>query len=406
MIRPVFCLLVVLSCGRRDARTPALQTRLSSAAPAPMAPLRATVWPDPSLALPANVAWISLSLSSPVSRERLERGLRLQEDEIPIEARWILAAAGPQVDGGIMWGPFSDPRCSTAEAPRLCVGHRYTLWLDGDELETFEVGPEAVVGPFWTGPGSVEVSDNAARLTRPSDLPCVVSALELSVPAPPQTVFDVPHGALVRGLTPDTAYNWSFVCTDAAGFSSPRWSVSLRTLPAQNVRLSEVVVDPRFDWNDSQKGDADLGVPFDGTAAASERASPTDEWVELWNTGAGEVDISGYVVFVEDGTPSEMRVGDAIANKQVFAPDGAPVLPAGGRFVMRLSPSSHNASNAATVVLRDRLFVERDRVALGQGGPDGDATSQDDEAVFACGDETVRAWIKGRATPGEENACF
>ena len=61
-------------------------------------------------------------------------------------------------------------------------------------------------------------------------------------------------------------------------------SFPLLPLPEQRLLLSEVVVDPQFDWNDSQGA---RGLPFDGDAAPSAHPSPTDEWVELWNAGSG-----------------------------------------------------------------------------------------------------------------------
>jgi len=325
--------------------------------------------------------------------------LRLVDGVTEVAPRWVWSAADPVVNGAVMWGPFSDPRCRHDQSDVLCDGHHYSLMLGSVEVATIGVGPERRVGPQWTGAGTVQVGDIGVKLTRATDYPCVVAAASLGLPdALPETIFDPAHGALIAGLLPQTDHQWSVTCINAAGFSSPAWDVSFRTLSAQTLQLSEVVVDPQYDWNDSQ---TPRGAPFDDNAAESDRSSPTDEWAELWNTGEQPLDILGYSVEVQDGTPATMRVADALDDDESYCPAGCTPLPARARMVMRLSPSGSNATNRATIILRDALGLERDRLEL----ENGDATSPANESTSACGTADSRAWQKGVATPGTINAC-
>ncbi len=399
----------VTGCARRATEAPrgvAIDVEIpSGTSPAPSLPppLTARMWPDASRPVPANTAWLVVNFSRPVLRTGLE-ALELSAGEVQVAPHWVWSAADAEVTGAVLWGPFSDPRCSTGDDARLCEGESYALALAAEgSLLTFAVGPALALGPSWIGDGDLQVGDTAVRLTRATSDPCVVIGASLGIEGlPPEAVLDPAAGGLVEGLSPAHDYDWQVVCTNAAGFSSPTWEVAFRTLPEQRIRLTEVVVDPVHDWNDSQYAH---GQPFDPFASPVDRTSPTDEWVELWNGAASSADIADYSVEVEDGTPSRVRVGAMVDARQAFPLSFGTTLESDARLVLRLSPTGQ-ASNAATLVLRDALGLARDRISLGTGSvPSGAASSADDESVSICGDTEARIWRKTRATPAAANAC-
>jgi hypothetical protein len=167
------------------------------------------------------------------------------------------------------------------------------------------------------------------------------------------------------------------------------------------VLLTEIVVDPQQDWNDSGAMVA-AGVPFDSMVDPTAKPSATDEWAELRNLSTFAVDVTDYVVEVDDRNHSSQRVGDAWAARQVYPRTDSLLLGPGAYLVVRLSPPGESAADTALVTLRDPHGFARDSVQLGEGSvPSGKASGVGDEAVALCGGE----WRKTRATPGESNAC-
>lgn len=377
---------------------------------------RATVWPSPERAIPANTGWIVLAFNVPVAAADVAK-LVLNDGAVRVEARWAMLADDPYVRGAILWGPFADARCPDAGEPRLCAGHDYVIdsvegvhsvdGVVGHALATLHVGDASLTGPEWTTLGSVRASDVAVRLTRGVDGPCVLRAPEVPLAgSDPATIFDMEDGEVtIEGLAPATTYDWRLECVDAVGRSTPPWRVQFVTEAARRVVISEVVVDPQHDWNDSSGA---RGLPFDADAAFTDRASSTDEWVELYNRGDVPVDLSAYVVQTLDTSPAEQRVGDVFAAKvaQGFSVSGSAILGPSERLVLRLSPSGENAANDARLRLMDELGLVRDEVTLGKDGvPSGDAHGPADEAVSACVSGDVRVWKKTSATPAAPNPC-
>ncbi|MCC6811115.1 MAG: hypothetical protein IT381_27040 [Deltaproteobacteria bacterium] len=414
LIAHVLITLSLTACGARPSPRP-IATEPGATRPLSDAP-RAIVWPSPERAVPANTAWIVLGFNVPVAAEDLQK-LGLKDGDVRVEPRWIMTAADPYVRGAILWGPFQDPRCAQSDEATLCAGHEYAI--DGPAgvrneegtaariLATLRIGPPALKGPEWTGVGGVRASDTAVEITRTVDAPCVLRGPELPLmPGEPTAIFDMSTGkALITGLAPQTLYTWQIECVDAAGQSTPPWPITFATEPSRRTLISELVVDPQHDWNDSQ---AENGAPFDAAAALSDRASSTDEWVEIENAGAAPIDLAGYVVMTVDTSPASVRIGDAFTGKtpQGFTANGTTRLLPGERLVVRASPSSENAANDARFELRDELGMLRDAVSLGKSGlPNGDAHGPSDEAVAACMNGESRTWRKVRATPGAANAC-
>jgi hypothetical protein len=374
------------------------------------------VWPSESKAIPANTGWIVLSFNVPVAADDVKK-LQLVDGDVRLSARWVMTAADPYVVGAILWGPFSDPRCSNDEQEALCAGHDYDIAASAGvrgensaiahSLARLHVGEAALKGPEWMTLGDVQVTDTAAAITRSVDTPCVLRAPELPLAgSEPATIFDMSEGrVLISGLTPETEYTWNIECVDATGRSTAPWQVVFRTGTERRVLLSEVVVDPQHDWNDSQQP---RGVPFDADAVLVEKASSTDEWIELVNEGAVSVDLENYSLRTLDASPETQRIGEAFTGKtpQGFSPSALPRLLAGERLVVRATTGSGSVSNAVTIELVDELGVVRDTVTLGKEGvPSGEAKSSGDEAVAACITNGTRAWKKTRATPAAQNAC-
>lgn len=147
-------------------------------------------------------------------------------------------------------------------------------------------------------------------------------------------------------------------------------AVAEETGPAAvDVRIVEVVADPQTDWT----GDGNV--------------TTSDEHVELYNAGPDPVDLTGWVLLMEDSTPAEARLLGTVSS--------------GGRIVVWNPPGAIN--NDAVVRLLDSSGAERDRVAYGSydatgSVPDANAVGVLDEALAWDG----AGWVKAHATPAEE----
>jgi hypothetical protein len=156
--------------------------------------------------------------------------------------------------------------------------------------------------------------------------------------------------------------------------------------------INEIVADPQRDWNDSA-GDS---TPFDATPGSGS-VTPADEWIELYNPSAAVVDLSGWTLVMTDGTPATelLGVGDAVLG---FSAGGALGTYRPGEYLMIGNPKG-DLNNTVTIELYDARGELVDRVALGgdAGGPSGNATGSDDEAI---------ARIPNGADSGDDAADF
>jgi hypothetical protein len=157
----------------------------------------------------------------------------------------------------------------------------------------------------------------------------------------------------------------------------PRRDGGDRDAPAASqVVINEVVADPQRDWNDSSGG----GTPFDATPGNGS-VTGADEWVELYNGSGVVVDLTGWTLVMTDTTPAIEPIGSGEAMLS-FSASGALSAFQPGEFLVVGGPKG-DLNNTVTLELYDALGVLVDRVALGGngGGPSGNATGSDDEAI-------------------------
>lgn len=141
---------------------------------------------------------------------------------------------------------------------------------------------------------------------------------------------------------------------------------------------------PAADWSLRVRGLAAAGEPAcaERVLVSEVEANPPGddagaEWVELWNAGLFDVDVSGWTVRTLHGAPGERRVGDGT------------VLAPGARLVVG-SPAQWIDNADETVVLVDAFGAQRDRTPTRSDGANDDRSWQTDGA----------AWSFARATPG------
>jgi hypothetical protein len=134
------------------------------------------------------------------------------------------------------------------------------------------------------------------------------------------------------------------------------------------VRLSEIVADPQTDWT----GDG--------------RITASDEYVELHNAGAADVDLTGWILRLADSTPADTALSGTLV--------------AGGRRLVQ-NPSG-DTNNDGHALLLDAQGRVRDEVRYG-AWPQADAPTANANGVL---DESLRrldAWTRGPATPDRPN---
>ena len=142
---------------------------------------------------------------------------------------------------------------------------------------------------------------------------------------------------------------------------------------ADSILLTEVVTDPQADHSENAGGN---GVPYDllpGTGTVSS----VDEFVELYNSGAVPVDLTGFTLDFLDTTPSRYTFGSTSGTGTLLFTSGSSLehlLPGG--FVLLANPPGA-LNNDLDVELRDPLGALWDLLAA----IDGNATSGLDEAV-------------------------
>ena len=171
---------------------------------------------------------------------------------------------------------------------------------------------------------------------------------------------------------------------------------------AAHVVINEIVADPQRDWNDSAEG----ATPFDATPGAG-TITGADEWIELYNASGAVVDLSGWTLVMTDGTPATEPIGtgDAVL---VFSAGGAVASYQAGEYLIIGNPKG-DLNNTVSIELYDARGLLVDQVALGgDGGPSGNATSSEDEAIArvpsgADSDDDAADFSARPPTPGAPN---
>lgn len=136
------------------------------------------------------------------------------------------------------------------------------------------------------------------------------------------------------------------------------------------VLFTEVVTDPQQDHGESEGGN---GVLFDHSPGTGS-VSTSDEYLEIFNGTNQTLDVSQWVVKMNDGTDVEMTL-DNEAWDFYFSAGGAPTSFLPGEFLLLGNPEGQ-MNNTLSVELWDDLGELRDRVEV----EDANATDLSDEA--------------------------
>jgi hypothetical protein len=138
-----------------------------------------------------------------------------------------------------------------------------------------------------------------------------------------------------------------------------------------DVVLTEIVVDPQSDWNDS--GGA-AGQPFDATPFSGPQAQVTtsDEYVELANISAKLLKIKGWTFLMGDSSPSVYTIGSSSSVEKYFCNPPACTaqqLPTADAFprgaILVLGNPSGSMNNDVFLELRDVAGQVIDKVQVG-----------------------------------------
>jgi PKD repeat protein len=187
-----------------------------------------------------------------------------------------------------------------------------------------------------------------------------------------------------------------------------------------SIVINEVVTDPQQDWNDSAGGN---GVPFDDTPGTG-TVTETDEWVELFNSGAQAIDLTGWSIEFINGTNSTLDFSNPGSTELRFSAGGSVTNFQPGEYLVIGNPPG-GSNNDIYIVLKDATGAVVDEVEIGDdfendgagdgapdgGTSDGNAAGVNDEAVarFPNGADTdndVNDFSKQAATIGASNGDF
>ncbi|MEM8883984.1 MAG: lamin tail domain-containing protein [Planctomycetota bacterium] len=163
---------------------------------------------------------------------------------------------------------------------------------------------------------------------------------------------------------------------------------------ADFVRITEVVTDPQSDHGESSGGN---GIVFDSVPGTGSVGS-TDEYVELFNHSGTLLDLTGWVLWFRDTTPSSYTFGTSTSGSLRFSEGGSITSFAAGEFLVLGNPPGA-LNNRIDIDLRNDVDDLIDTWSI----PDGNATGLLDEAVARPlrGSGPIRA----AATPGADTAA-
>jgi len=161
---------------------------------------------------------------------------------------------------------------------------------------------------------------------------------------------------------------------------------------AYTVRISELVTDPQQDHSENAGGN---GIAFDSVPGTG-TVSTVDEFIELFNAGSSTVDLSGYRLWMEDGTDAVFSFDDPGSAVVRFSAGSAVggLLP-GGFALIGNPPGSLN--NRVDVSLLDAAGDLVDLLSVADGNASGIA----DESVQRVwtGESLLDRVVRGPITP-------
>lgn len=161
---------------------------------------------------------------------------------------------------------------------------------------------------------------------------------------------------------------------------------------ADTILITEVVTDPQQDHSESAGGNGVRYDLFPGTGTVSS----VDEYIELYNASFDPIDLTGYVLWINDTSPTSYVFGTTKSGVTRYSPGSSlKKLLAGGFVLLGNPPGAIN--NKVTVAVHDSLGNELNSVVI----EDGKAGNVGSEAVARIwdGSQFLRRFFADRITP-------
>ncbi len=152
------------------------------------------------------------------------------------------------------------------------------------------------------------------------------------------------------------------------------------------VIISEVVVDPQRDWNDTE---SENGLPFD-IFFGSGTVGPTDEWIELKNVSTSSVEMSGWKLLMIDGSDAVEEL-DSPSGTFVFSMEGS-VEEFKRQEVLVIGNPAGDMKNQVLLQLLNEDDLEVDSVFVEDGNADSflnESFFKNEQNIFEMGEATI-----------------
>ena len=171
----------------------------------------------------------------------------------------------------------------------------------------------------------------------------------------------------------------------------------------QSIVINEIVTDPQQDWSSTSFASPPGGV-----------GSSNDEWIELYIKTAG-INLSGWTIELNDSSAVTGDLTDsgafAVSNYITAGTGTFTNTAAGDYLVLGNVAGSGVMNNSITINLKNSNGTLVDTMTLGGGtgeAPNGNATSNEDEAIFRIpnGTDTDTDTVdfsRGKSSIGSEN---
>jgi|GEM_PF-6908002 len=387
------------------------------------------IWPSPELELSLYPAWLMIQLSDSLHMDTIKDMRLISQNQVIqiLPVKTYSTSQGTQIE---MTAPILDSRCHTQG---LCPNEDYTLQSQDllfKPQDTTDSAKDWYNVATWhttknntpqnkqtessslqfTNSGQIINADTYAIIKRKTSQPCLIKQI-FNTRAQPVLIngwLDFSNGeATLSSLQPFSSYDIDVICVDNTGARTPIWPIHIQTQTPTRILISEIVVEPKQNWNDSSSGNH---IPFDHVVG-TQNVNFNDEWIELYNDGDHAVDLSAWTIEVKDRDLSFVTIGDFAKSQpiQIYSSNNNATLNSHEYMVVKLSKSGKNATSSARIRLYDQDKTVKDEWVLGQGKiPSGQASGVQDESIARCliHDKNEQAlYVKTKATPKAPNLC-
>jgi len=235
---------------------------------------------------------------------------------------------------------------------------------------------------------SSPLENNSTDLTETNTIP----EETIETPDAESTISDLPQSSNQNNIPPEIEATVEESVEDRSELENTEIEQETTPLIEEqsiiHVRFTEVVTDPQKDWNDTMDGD---GILFNKIVGYGTVGS-TDEWIELYNDGNLNIDMTGWTLQMLDGTDETEILASSKATF-LFSEEGSLTNFQVGEIMVLGNPTG-DMKNTITLKLLDEDGDVIDSLEV----PDGNATGITDESYQV---EEDGNWSMGMAEPLE-----